>query len=82
MKESDLDAKKWPCYPFLPLKNKQKRDVTNFPGLGVLAEVGGKVELCVYKVDLYQLQPNFPIGVEKESYNSVAEMARAGWEVD
>lgn len=70
------DPDSWPNWPLLPVKNKQLRDTTGFPRIGVL--LAGNTGLVV--------EGNMFEGIEKDApswkYDSVDAMLAAGWEVD
>jgi hypothetical protein len=70
----------WPHWPLLPVKNKQTKDESGFPLLGVMVEGSA----TVYNVNVWDI-PNVNNTNElpaHKQYATVLEAEHDGWEVD
>ena len=74
-----LDPARWPCWPFLPIKNPKVMD-GSFPKIGCMFDSPNKeVRTTVYLTSIYE---QITREIKKEVYKSVDEILEAGWLVD
>jgi hypothetical protein len=79
----------WPCYPVLPMVNRDRRTDGGFPECGIIiaGDMGeGTGSIKVYLKGMYdlksgQLKPQLE-GVKVEDYENVDALLDAGWKAD
>lgn len=78
--EMIMDEDKWPCWPFLPMKNHGKKDPQSpsFPLLGVIISGRTNRVILANMCDVDKMTDETPA----MEYPSIAAMLADGWIVD
>lgn len=84
------EPRRWPMWPFLPVKSRTEKDDSKFPLLGVMIDPSGVPPTLhhdpfdVLVVCLYDLptDPEQFRSLPRRKYASPVEVVRDGWTVD